>query len=199
MLGQYEGFFAAGELAFLWRFGLDNRGRCSCGQPLRDCPVWTSIFENAFGGFDAVDAADMVRLRRRFNSRHLPVMISERARQRLLRRLGAFPQVVEGLYQSIERTTGSRIIIDSSKEPHYSYILRTRPALDVYFLHLVRDPRAVALSWQRRKRERGFSAPGFMDQRRPAVSAVYYDVSNAAAEALCPSWMPNTIMIVSPS
>jgi hypothetical protein len=50
-------------------------------------------------------------------------------------------------------------------------------------MHLVRDPRAVAFSWARRREQKGI--PGsMMEVRRPSVSAAYYAVSNAATELL---------------
>src|SRR6202020_2298203 len=128
LLGEFPGFFAAGELAFIWRFGFLNDGRCGCGLVLRDCPVWQSIFAAAYGGAGNVDAAELVRLRRRFNSNHLPLMLTRNMRERLLERSGDFPQTVEKLYHGIAEATGSRVIIDSSKEPHYSYILRSLPS-----------------------------------------------------------------------
>lgn len=182
ILGQAPGVFAGGELTFLWRFF--DTGYCSCGAAIRACPVWATAFEDAFGGFGGVDPEQMIAWRRRFSSRHLPLMASRRLRERLMQRLGDFPATVERLYRSIASTTGSRLIIDSSKEPHYSYILRSRVALDVRFLHLVRDPRAVAYSWGRAKRQRGIAGDEYMERRRPSVSAVYFDVSNLAAELM---------------
>jgi hypothetical protein len=185
MLGQYEQFFAAGELAFLWQFGFLDEGKCGCGLLLRDCPTWKSIFDDAYGGAANVDAAELLRLRARFNSKHLPLMVTQGIRDRLLSRAETFPATVERLYHGIASATGSRIVVDSSKEPHYSYILRSLPSLDVYFLHLVRDPRAVAYSWRdRRKKEAGLTKDAMMESRGAALSATYFDVSNIAAELI---------------
>jgi Sulfotransferase family len=182
VLGQLAGVFNGGELAFVWKHGISEGGRCSCGNQLVHCPVWQAIFADAFGGFDQVDAADMVRLRTRFNSIHLPLMLTKGIRLRFMRRLDTFPETVERLYRSIRTVTGNRIIVDSSKEPHYSYILRSRPALDLYFLHLVRDPRAIAFSWRRKREELGFGPGSFMRRRGAVTSPLYFDVSNTAAE-----------------
>jgi Sulfotransferase family len=184
ILGQLDGVFNGGELAFLWRYGVCQGGRCSCGKRLVECQVWRAIFDDAYGGVDRVDAKAMVELRKRFNSVHLPVMLTEEVRECFMRRLGHFPETVEHLYRSIQRVTGSRVIVDSSKEPHYSYILRSRSALDLRFLHLVRDPRAIAFSWQRKREEAGFDTGVFMKRRSPLTSAVYFDVSNTAAETI---------------
>ena len=183
MLGQYPEFFAAGELAFLWRFL--NHGKCGCGLLLRECPTWRAVFDYAFGGSDNVDAEEMLRLRRRFNSKHLPLMLTPKLCERLLKRSGEFPSTVERLYQGITAATGCQVIVDSSKEPHYSYILRTLPSLEVFFLHLVRDPRAIAYSWkENRKKEFGLSYDALMERRGAMTSSTYFDVSNVAAEVM---------------
>ncbi len=183
LLGQVPGVFAGGELAFLWKQGICSGGRCSCGAAIVDCPVWGRALTTAFGP-DGVDAAEMVRLRTGAQSTHLPLMVVPAARRWLLRRLGPFPERTEALYRAIASTTGSRLIVDSSKEPHYSWILRSRPGLDVRFLHLVRDPRAIAHSWQRRRREPGLAGDAQMEQRTPVVSALYHNVSNVASDLL---------------
>ena len=183
MLAQLDGVFAAGELTWLW-YGLRGHGRCSCGEPLRVCPVWSAVFTEAYGGVDEIDPEEMMALRHRFRSVHLPLMVTGRLHDRYLRRLGPYPERLERLYRAIQTVTGAGVIVDASKEPHYSSILRTRPGLDVRFLHLVRDPRAVAHSWARTRTERGFGEGHFMERRGAVKSAVYYDVSNVASEAL---------------
>jgi hypothetical protein len=183
LLGQVDGVFAAGELTFLW-LALDGGGTCSCRRRLRDCPVWAAALREAFGATAAVDPAEMLALRRRYQSIHLPLMLVPGFHQLGLRRLGPYPERVEALYRALSRTTGSRLIVDASKEPHYSAILRSRPGLDVYFLHLVRDPRAVAHSWRRTRVHGGFGPEHLLPRRNVATSALYYWVSDLAAEAL---------------
>ena len=181
LLGQLPDVFAGGELTFLWGYAI--KGRCSCGLPFVECPVWTAILSEAYGSVDAVDADEMVALRRHFDSRYLPLMVTDGMRRRLLTRLGSYPETVERLYEAIRAVTGCNVIVDSSKEPHYSYILNSRPGLDVYVLHLVRDPRAVGFSWSKRREQKGI--PGsMMEVRPPAVSATYYGVSNLATEVM---------------
>ncbi len=183
LLGAFPGVFSGGELAFFWRFGLGGAGRCSCGERLTECPVWSAILDAAFGD-EGVVAERMVDLRRRFWSLHLPLMPFPAARRNGLARLEEFPAVVERLYRAIGRSTGARLIVDSSKEPHYSYILREATELDVYFLHLVRDPRAVGMSWRRPRREAGLDGDARMERRGILKTSAYYGVSNAAAEML---------------
>lgn len=183
LLGQLEGVFACGEMAYLWH-GLRVGSRCSCGAPLRECGLWAEVFDRAFGGMTAELADEMHTLRQSFRSVHLPLMLVPGATRRLTALLGPYPERIGRLYRAITDVTGACLLVDSSKEPHYSSILRGRHELDVRFAHLVRDPRAVAFSWGRTRREPGLDGAAMMERRGPVVSAAYYDVSNLAAEAL---------------
>ena len=41
LVGQLDGFFAAGELRHLWPKLALGGYRCGCGEPLEECPAWT--------------------------------------------------------------------------------------------------------------------------------------------------------------
>jgi hypothetical protein len=67
------------------------------------------------------------------------------------RGLAELRETLRRLYVSIADVTGSTVLVDSSKRPVYGAFLAGIPGLDVYVLHLVRDPRAVAHSWSLRR------------------------------------------------
>ena len=181
VLGSAPSWFSGGELAFIWRHGLVADGLCSCGDELRICPIWGPILKEAAVS-DPIVAERMVKLRRRFWSVHMPLLVLPGEKKRRLDRLEEFPSVVESLYRSVGDVTGCRVLIDSSKEPHYSMILKEQTELNVRFLHLVRDPRAVGYSWTRKRPEKGHRDAVDMEQRGPLRSSLYYTVSNLAAE-----------------
>ena len=52
----------------------------------------------------------------------------------------------------IAAQTGARVFVDTSKTPDFAVALGRLPNVDLYVLNLVRDPRAVACSWYRKKR-----------------------------------------------
>lgn len=61
----------------------------------------------------------------------------------------------DALARRLERlaeVTGAGTFVDSSKAPAFARSLSQVPGVDLYLLNLVRDPRAVACSWYRRKR-----------------------------------------------
>jgi len=185
LLGELPGWIPGGELAFLWRYGIGEGGRCSCGERVLSCPLWAAVLDRVQAGGHLIDPHRMVELRRRCRSVHLPLMLAHSSlAERRMDRLEEFPATVAATYRALAEASGSTVVIDSSKEPHYSWILRDRTDLDVYFLQLVRDPRAVAHSWSRRRSERGFGGDREMGRRGVLRSAAYYDVSNAAAEMI---------------
>ncbi|WP_299033108.1 hypothetical protein [uncultured Pseudokineococcus sp.] len=151
-LGQLPGAFCAGELRFLWQRGVVEDHRCGCGDPFSRCPVWTAVLADVRRAHPELDPAGLAeRLRRRMRARRLPRLLARRA-------LGLPPvppspddAVLAELYAAIARTTGCRVVVDPSKLPLYGLLLQQLPGVDLRVVHLVRDPRATAWSWRRRK------------------------------------------------
>ncbi|MGH2627672.1 MAG: sulfotransferase [Anaerolineales bacterium] len=179
VLAESPGFFMAGELSRLWNRIVLGRDVCGCSERLADCPVWSPVFREAFGGFPGVDPHSMkARLDSTTRTRHL---------LRLLLRgqnVAAEAPVEElrRLYQAIEKITGCRVLVDTSKGPGYARFLAERVGLDVFVVHLVRDPRGVAFSWARPKPH---PITGELMQRMTwAKSTVDWVVLNLLSEAL---------------
>jgi hypothetical protein len=76
------------------------------------------------------------------------------------------------------------VIVDSSKHPGDGAVLRYLPNVEPYFIHLVRDPRAVAYSWQRRKHSPGERSRQEMMRVGAARSSKNWVVINLGAEAI---------------
>jgi hypothetical protein len=184
-LGQVDDFFSGGELNFIWKHALIENRLCGCGRPSRECPFWRSVFEGEFGGQDESLAREMMRLQYSgARTRHIPMMLTEGGRERIRARLGEFLDNTGRLYRAIRSVSGSRVIVDTSKEPAYGYALGMVPGIDLHVLHLVRDPRAAAYSWAKKKRQPDSPDREFMHQKTPTQSAVLWDAWNAAIEAL---------------
>jgi len=184
-LGQIGGFFSAGELNFIWRHNVIENRLCGCGRPFRECPVWTRVMDEAFGGMDGVDPREMMRLQSSgARTRHIPLMLTERGRQRLAERLEKLLINYRRLYEAIGSVTDSLVIVDSSKEPAHGYAMSMVPDVDFYVLHLVRDPRAAAYSWLKKKPQPDTDSREHMVRFSPAKSSALWDSWNASAEAL---------------
>ena len=184
-LGQIPGFFSGGELNFIWRHNVLENRLCGCGRPFRECPVWTRVMDQAFGGMDGVDPRAMMRLQNLgTRTRHIPMMLTGRGRRSLAQRLEKLLIAYGRLYEAIGAVTGSRVIVDSSKEPAHGFAMSMVPGVDFCALHLVRDPRAAAYSWSKKKPQPDTNTRDFMVRFSPAKSSALWDSWNASAGAL---------------
>jgi hypothetical protein len=151
VLGQLPGFTSVGELTFLWERGVIGNQLCGCGEPFGDCRFWQDVGGEAFGGWERVDAAAMLSLKRSVERQRLiPLMAAPRVARRYQARLGTYADVLRTVYEAVRTVAGARVVVDSSKLPSNAFLLRRVPGLDVRYAHLVRDSRGVAFSWQRR-------------------------------------------------
>jgi hypothetical protein len=184
-LGQVGGYFSAGELNFIWRHNVIENRLCGCGRPFRECPVWTRVMDEAFGGMDEVNAREMMQLQASgTRTRHIPLMLSDRGRRRLAERLEKFLINYRRLYEAMGSITDSRVIVDSSKEPAHGYAMSMVPDLDFYVVHLIRDPRAAAYSWLKKKPQPDSEEIEHMVRFSPTKSSALWVSWNASAEAL---------------
>ncbi|MGH2704204.1 MAG: sulfotransferase [Actinomycetota bacterium] len=185
VLGEIDGFFFAGELRFLWERGLIEDRLCGCGNRFRSCPTWLKILEEAFGGADALDPRALIRTQRQgVRIRHLPLILGSRRRDLIAPRIGDQYEILSRLYRAIRDVTGSRVVVDSSKLPAYGNLLDRAPSIDLRVVHLIRDPRAAAYSWLRKKAQPDRGTPGLMERQGPLRSSLLWTTWNAAAEAL---------------
>ena len=178
-LGAADGFFFAGEVRYLWQRGLVEARLCGCGRPLPECPFWRGVLKRAYGDAD-LDAAPIAAAQRRATrTRRVPALLAgaPAADAEHVDRLGR-------LYRAIADESGARVVVDSSKLPAYGVLLRSVPDIDLRVVHLVRDPRAVAYSWQRRKEQPDRRVPGYMQQRPAVKTALMWTLVNATTSRL---------------
>jgi hypothetical protein len=184
LIAANAGLLSAGEVRRVWERGLIGDQLCGCGQPFSSCPFWTRVIDEAFGGPGGVDAAAMASAVNSLDGRR--ARWGEVARRVLgngSRR--DFDRTLLRLYQSIRDVSGAPAIVDSSKDSTYALLLSTITGLEVEIVHLVRDSRAVAFSWQRRRRRPEIvDREEYMPLIRPAGAAAGWSARNVSAEAL---------------
>ncbi len=190
VLGEIDGFFSAGEVRLIWKRGVLERRRCGCGSLVMECTVWREVLARAYGNDDLrpIDAQawdairtqrSAVRIRHTWGLlRRVPIALR---RECLLR---GYLAIVAELYQSIGAVTGASVIIDSSKRPSDAALLRLVPGLDLYVVHLVRDPRAVAYSWRRTRGQPDPNGPAHLSRNGTIHSTTRWVYRNVAAEAV---------------
>jgi hypothetical protein len=154
LLAQLPGCFAAGGVTNLWERGLKDNYLCGCGAHFRDCAFWQEVGQQAFGGWDAVDVDEIVRLKSEVTKhRNWPwLLLAPRARPTFSKKLVEYSAYMSRLYSGIKGASGCRIVIDPSHEVSPALLLRGMPNVRGRILHLVRDSRGVALSLSKRIR-----------------------------------------------
>ncbi len=176
ILGEIDGFFNAGELIDIWDRGLESDGKCGCGMKISKCEVWRAVLDKAFGSQGRIDIQEMINLRdSACHARHVPwLMLKPGAKSKFKAHLKEYLGNLENLYRGIQSITNSRIIVDSSKNIGYAHILTMIPKIDLYVVHLIRDPRATAYSWLRKKED--------WWRKNPVDSSVLWNVRNIVTE-----------------
>jgi len=133
--------------------------------------------EHAFGGWPDASAV-LAAHARTARLRHTP---------RLLLRSGGsddpYGTTIGALFRAVASVSGADVIVDSTRRPPEALLLLKQPGFDVRFVHLVRDPRAVAHSWAHRVKER--PEGGYLQPHSPGKSTVHWITWNLASELLC--------------
>lgn len=173
LLGQLDGFTTVGELKQIWERGFLQNQLCGCQQPFRQCPFWTAVTARALGDpapFD-VDKTKALALsvdRIRF----IPNMLLASRHSAYTDRLQEYSGILARLYQAIAGEAGAAVVVDASKDPSTAYLLGRTPGIRLYVVHLVRDSRAVAHSWLRKKlRPEIIDGKTYMHRHPPTRSA----------------------------
>jgi hypothetical protein len=176
IMGQMPGFFAAGELYQIWRQAIRDNAPCGCGAPFVECGVWKAVLHEAFGNTDYIDTRELIAMQRRHAGiRHIPKVLTPSLRSSWSADLESYLHHLKSLYHAIQSTTGCTVIVESSRALAYGRILRMIPTIDLYVVHLVRDPRAVAYSRLRRR---------FTMEFDPMQNALRWNRMNLGVEAI---------------
>jgi len=158
ILGEMNGCFTVGETWNIWGNHESPRDYCCCGKRLDECSHWREILEIGFG------------------ERHFRAIKPPQGRNNLV---SFYPFIMlilkcsffsneyisflDRFYSAIHNATGANTILDESKMPSYAFAISKIPGIELRVLHLVRDPRAVFHSWQRKKKYNGENG-GFLPQ-----------------------------------
>jgi hypothetical protein len=179
LLGRVDGWFSVGEFRQFWHARRDD-WRCGCGDAIADCPTWSKVVAQLDG-----TAAEQVIADKRATVR------VRRAPQLYARRHGRdarterLQHTLTAAYAAVADVTGAGVLVDSSKDPLYGLLLCDVPGVRVHVVHLVRDSRAVAWSWQREKSRPEVATAGATLPVHSALhTALEWDLRNALAQLL---------------
>jgi len=152
ILGNLPGFFSIGETRFFAEYLARGDIACGCGCKLGTCDFWAGVKER-LDSASAIDFDQMTTISKQLNrTRNLPRMVT----RGVLGSPRGWKELVsdtEALYHAIWQMAESKVLVDASKSPSQAFVLRSVPGIDLRILHLVRDGRAVAYSWSKRRKQ----------------------------------------------
>ncbi|WP_174147461.1 sulfotransferase [Leisingera sp. ANG59] len=150
LLSQNEDCQNVGQIRHL-PMSMHKNWPCSCGQTLPLCGYWGQI---AARMVQTHGASAMEELRDGFaafqkTSNQINNWSDAKARNDIRAAHPRFLELLVSLYRFASAEAQNRVLIDSSKLPNLALALQLAEGIDLYILNLVRDPRAVAVSWSK--------------------------------------------------
>jgi hypothetical protein len=187
ILGSLPGAVDIGEIRHFWNYWDSVDRYCGCGKTLADCPFWRAVRDEvlADANLPTRDPSEIQRLQREATRTRNTIRIA-RAHSAVELQGEPFAGEIDALrclYRAVARVSEAEVIVDSSKKVPYGALagmaLDTRPT----YVHLVRDPRATAFSWQK-VRKSGLGDDRIMPRHSAFKSSLFWVVSNLGAELL---------------
>jgi hypothetical protein len=186
LLTREDGVAAMGEVHNLWLRGYIENNLCACGSPFFSCPFWTEVLAESLGRFGAADAKRLLDLSP-YGSR-ASSLLALPLRSRLLQRRPTaihYLSLLRGIYPAAAKVARASLLVDSSKDPRHGMFLAKLDTVDLHVVHLVRDARAVAFSWQRQlRRPEVQGAEEMMPVFAPTRTARLWMLQNIGASSL---------------
>lgn len=156
LLATHPGVETLGELVLLPGLARDPAARCACGLPLRACPVWSGVL--AIGSPAGASAPDPFREQpdagRTLRPALLPELLTGRVRpatQAFAERYARRVRTVTGLAARLLAPSPGEppLVVDASKDPYRLAVLAIDATMELWVVHLVRDPRGYLTSTRR--------------------------------------------------
>jgi hypothetical protein len=188
LLGRLAGWVASGELRRYWHAESFADWICGCGRLLADCDFWGQVRADLReGGILPDEYARFLALQHsHLRLRPTPIVrLLTNARQPddPLSPLFRYQLGMSRLYGAVARAGEARVVVDSSKQPSDAYLTTWNPEVEVFAVHLVRDPRAVAHSLSKRV-PNPLPDSEYRFRSNPLGTALRWDLRQGLSEAL---------------
>lgn len=198
LLGELPGFIAVGELFDIWERSYIENQLCGCGKGFNQCEFWSEVTAKVFGCKpEDVPATRLNKQRSEVQGyKRIPALWLPAFRSRKYRHeLHDYAALLQRLYEAVNSVAGSHIIVDSSKVPQYAWILAEAAGIELHMVHLIRDSRATAFSWQRQRvRPEVTSRKAYMDRHSIARSAIEWNLFNYLVRSRSRRYASYTVM-----
>ena len=154
MLGQHGSLVSGGEIVHIWQRGLVEDNLCGCGEKFQSCEFWSEVGERAFGGWDQLDIAQVMKVKHQVDrNRFVPHLLAPFLFRSIAEPLEEYGTIVVSLLRAIRDVAGVPVVVDSSKQISTALMYRQIDDVDLRIAHLIRDARGVAYSWTKTKKK----------------------------------------------
>jgi hypothetical protein len=155
LLGRLEGWVAGGELRRYWHGESIPGWLCGCGRLLAECDFWRQVRAQLREGGILPDEYPRFLALQHSHLRLRPgpmarLVIGARRAEDTLSPLHRYQLGMSRLYSAVAGVAEAQVVVDSSKQPPDAYLATWNTGVEVFAVHLVRDPRAVAHSFSKR-------------------------------------------------
>ncbi len=159
ILGQIEDTTFVGEIRHLIDRGFKENWECSCGDKFKDCKHWRKIFIQTFLNNEKVKLSDFIRIQESFDRTTMIIktfwiLIKIKIFKHNNKELNIYKNLNSKLYHNISESFKTNNIIESSRYPGRALMLNRCDDIDLFIIHLVRDPRGVINSQLKKQQER---------------------------------------------
>lgn len=144
LLGEIDECVNVGEIQFLISGLIPQGPACGCGKPVKECGFWNEIQKTI-----PIEVQGYVK--RWIAKRRLSLILASFLGRYRSEQFQHFLPDLKAVNEEVARRAGCRVIVDCSKWPLHLFALTQIPDIELYVLHLVRDPQAVVWSWSRKK------------------------------------------------
>ncbi len=198
LLDKQPGFVAVGELFDVWERSYSQNQLCGCGSGFHDCEFWAQVTVEAFGCKPGdLPAEQFNRLRYQVQGyRQIPALWLNWLRSAdYQRKLHDYTTILNRLYMAVRRISSADVIVDSSKVPQYAWMLAETEEIELHMVHLIRDSRGAAFSWQRRRIRPEITAERtYMDKHSMIRSAAEWNAFNYLVQSRRSSYASYTVI-----
>jgi hypothetical protein len=187
VLGQVEGLVSVGEVRHLWSRGILENQLCGCGSAFNECTFWKSVTQGQLKLMHEDVESRIYPLQREVDGiPQIPRLFWKSLRSESdQRNIDKYVEILGDLIRAIRDVSGSALVVDASKTAMHGLLLTMIPGARVHVLHLVRDPRAVAFSWRRKRNRPEITAARTLMPRYSLLkSSIWWAGSNAFSERL---------------
>jgi UDP-N-acetylglucosamine transferase subunit ALG13 len=185
LLAALPGALALGETVHLPARGLQHDELCGCGEPFSSCSFWQNVGRKAFGGWDQLDPVALESLQARVDrTRYVPNLLLPGTRPLARLDLEHYATYYGSLYAAARDVAGADLLVDSSKHVSTLAALTNVADLELRAVHVVRDVRAVAYSWQRSIARPETSDGAAMPRYGPLKVSFWWQLDNLVAEVI---------------